>query len=175
MGDTHIGVVLAENALLTRLVTPELLNEYWGISLVTQTSDFLVGDLSASSGWWSLCIRGGSFYLVLIRQLRTSVHPHLPPPCDHTSDPWRLWLVFLPSEWWPLNKANVSGCRLLFLNQLTKGLPNITNSQFPPPKILINYVSWNHGLCLFLQKNWEIPIQVFYTLKKKKTTVITLT
>ena len=50
MGDTHIGVVLAENALLTRLVTPELLSEYWGISLVTQTSDFLVGDLSASSG-----------------------------------------------------------------------------------------------------------------------------
>ena len=78
--------------------------------------------------------------MVLIRQLRTSVSPRLHPPCDHTSDPWKLWLVFLPSKWWPLNKANVSGCRLLFLNQLTKGLTNITNSQFPPPKILINYV-----------------------------------
>ena len=35
----------------------------------------------------------------------------------------------------------MSGCRLLLLNQLTKGLTKITNSQFPPPQILINYAS----------------------------------
>lgn len=75
-GDTHTGVVMAENAPLTRLVTPELLNEYWGISwlLRHQTSSETSQPVQATS----LCIRGGSFYLVLIRQPGQALHPHLP-------------------------------------------------------------------------------------------------
>lgn len=114
----------------------------WETSQPVQADDLFVSEEAASTQFFFvLFCFFFFFYSVLIRQLWRSISPCLPPPCDHTSDPWRLLLVFLPSKWWSLNKANVSGCRLLLLNQLTKGLTNITNPQFPPPQILINYAS----------------------------------